>query len=116
MAELQRKFEEDYLATVEAVLGHGKATALCTIYYGAFPDPFLQRITRVALTVFNDCIIQAAIAAGLPLLDLRLVCSEPGDYANEIEPSTQGGEKIARAIARLVTGHDFLRHSTTVYI
>jgi len=26
------------------------------------------------------------------------VCSEPSDYANPIEPSSVGGEKIARAI------------------
>jgi hypothetical protein len=54
------------------------------------------------LTVFNDRIISAAFAHDLPLLDLRLICAEEGDYANPIEPSAQGGEKIARAIAELV--------------
>jgi hypothetical protein len=32
------------------------------------------------------------------VIDLRLVCTEPADYANPIEPSSGGGEKIARAI------------------
>jgi hypothetical protein len=36
------------------------------------------------------------------VIELRLVCSEPEDYANPIEPSVQGGAKIARAIARAV--------------
>jgi hypothetical protein len=30
---------------------------------------------------------------------LRLVCTEPSDYANPIEPSGSGGRKIALAIA-----------------
>jgi hypothetical protein len=34
------------------------------------------------------------------VVDLRLVCGEPADYANPIEPSGRGGLKIARAVAR----------------
>jgi hypothetical protein len=34
------------------------------------------------------------------VIDLRLVCTEPADYANPIEPSSRGGEKIAQAIMR----------------
>jgi hypothetical protein len=41
-----------------------------------------------------------------------VVCSEIADYANEIEPSAAGGAKIAEAICRLVTGHDFSRRET----
>jgi hypothetical protein len=62
----------------------------------------LPKMAVAALTVFNDCIVRAAFAHGLPLLDLRLICTEAGDYANPIEPSAQGGEKIARAIAEFV--------------
>ena len=32
--------------------------------------------------------------------DLRLICNEPADYANPIEPSSHGGAKIARVIVR----------------
>jgi hypothetical protein len=39
-----------------------------------------------------------AFDSRLPVIDLRLVCTEPADYANPIEPSSRGGEKIARAI------------------
>jgi len=31
-----------------------------------------------------------------------LICTEEEEYANPIEPSTRGGEKIARAIAEFV--------------
>jgi hypothetical protein len=52
--------------------------------------------------LFNDVITRAAFARGLPLIDLRLICSEPSDYANPIEPSAQRGDKIAAAIAAMV--------------
>jgi hypothetical protein len=32
------------------------------------------------------------------------VCSEPGDLANPIEPSVQGGAKIAACIAQFASG------------
>jgi hypothetical protein len=56
------------------------------------------------LSLFNDAITRAAFARKLPLIDLRLICNDPGDYANPIEPSAQGGEKIAKAIGALVCG------------
>ena len=51
---------------------------------------------RTALAPFNDVILREATAHGLSVLDLRLVCDEPGDYStvSPIEPSAQGGRKI----------------------
>lgn len=43
----------------------------------------------------------------LPVIDLRLVCCEPSDYANAIEPSSLGGEKITDNIVKIVADHDF---------
>jgi hypothetical protein len=34
--------------------------------------------------------------------DLRLICTEEADYANPIEPSERGGEKISRVIVEFV--------------
>lgn len=102
LADISGEFERTYLAMLAEVLTRGLPTAICTIYYPRFPDPALQKIAVTALTVFNDCIIRVAFVHGLPLLDLRLICTEEGDYANPIEPSAQGGEKIARAIVELV--------------
>jgi len=56
-----------------------------------------------ALSVFNDRITRAAFARNLPVIDLRLICDQDEDYANPIEPSVRGGDKIAAAIAGLVT-------------
>ena len=47
---------------------------------------------------------RAAFARSVPVIDLRLICTEPADYANPIEPSVQGGQKIASAIAGWLLG------------
>jgi hypothetical protein len=102
LADIGAGFERGYLAILSEVLSRQIPTAICTVYYPRFPDATLQKLAVAGLTVFNDCIVRAAFAHGLPLLDLRLICTEEGDYANPIEPSAQGGEKIARAIAEFV--------------
>ena len=98
LSDIGERFERGYLAMLTDVLAHGLPTAICTVYYPRFPDATLQKVAVAALTVFNDSIIRAAFAHGLPLLDLRLICNEEADYANPIEPSARGDEKIARAI------------------
>ena len=114
LADIGEEFERGYLAMLAGVLGRGVPTAICTVYYPRFPEAALQRMAVTALAVFNDCIIRAAFAHGLPLLDLRLICTEEGDYANPIEPSAQGGEKIARAIVGAME-HDFSIGRTEVF-
>ena len=114
LADIGGEFERTYLAMLAEVLAHRLPTAICTIYYPRFPDPALQRIAVAGLTVFNDCIIRVAFGHRLPLLDLRLICTEERDYANPIEPSAQGGEKIARATVELVED-GFTRGRTEVF-
>jgi hypothetical protein len=114
LAEIGYGFERDYLAMLADALAPGLPVGVCTIYHPRFPDAVLQRAALAALAVFNDCIIRAAFARGLPLIDLRLVCTEAEDYANPIEPSARGGEKIARAIAESVE-HGFAGGRTEVF-
>ena len=104
LADIGEGFEKSYREAVEACLRPGLPLAVCTIYNGCFPDPSYQRLASVALMVFNDVILRTAISHGLQVIDLRAICSRPEDYANPIEPSSVGGEKIARAIVALVTG------------
>ncbi|MDQ0736898.1 SGNH/GDSL hydrolase family protein [Arthrobacter agilis] len=91
-------FAEDYGAMLDAVLAAGLPTSVCTIYDTPSSEPGAA-VIRTALTFFNDCITRAAFARGVSVVDLRLVCDDDGDYANPIEPSVQGGAKIAAAIA-----------------
>jgi lysophospholipase L1-like esterase len=115
LADIADEFERRYSDMLAGVLAYGLPAAICTIYYPRFPDASLQRIAVTALTVFNDCIIRMAFAHGIPLLDLRFVCTEEGDYANPIEPSAQGGEKIADTILRMIE-HGLTGGRTAVFI
>ena len=115
LAEARDGFARGYRAMVEAVLARGLSTALCTVYDPRFPDPVRQRVAVAGLALFNDIITREAFGRGLPLVDLRLVCSEDADYANPIEPSARGGAKIAGAIAELRTRHGFARRRSAVF-
>ena len=115
LADIGDRFAQNYRAMLDAVLARGLPTALCTVYEPRFPDPRLQRLAITALTLFNDPIVREAAARGLPLLDLRLICHDDRDYANPIEPSVQGGAKIAGVIARMVTEHDARVRRCIVY-
>lgn len=115
LARLADEFEVDYRAMLRHVLAPGIPTALCTVYNGNLPDAAMQRRAAAAMAVFDDRILRVALEKGLPVIELRAVCSRPEDYANPIEPSSVGGEKIARAIVRLVAEHDFASGRTAVY-
>ena len=115
LAHAADDFERNYQLMLEDLLARRLPTAVCTIYNPRFGEAQMQKLAVTALCVFNDAIIRAAFARGLPLIDLRLICTDDGDYANPIEPSARGGAKIAAAIKRVVTGHDFSRGRTEVY-
>jgi hypothetical protein len=102
LADRSEAFEREYRAMLRELAISGRPFAVCTIYYPNFSDPIVQRIAKAALASFNDVIISLAVEHRVPVLDLRLVCSERGDYANEIEPSGRGGEKIASAIIGMI--------------
>jgi hypothetical protein len=114
MADVAVDFETRYRSAIEACLRPGLPLSVCTIYNGCFPDATYQRVVSVALMVFNDAILKVAIEHRLLVIELRLVCADPRDYANPIEPSSVGGEKIARIIAALVTGSDVYAHATRI--
>jgi hypothetical protein len=115
LATIRVEFQDKYRRMLNSLLTLKKRLAVCTVYDPNFSDPLMQRLTTTALNLFNDCILREAITHGLPVMDLRLICTEPEDYANEIEPGVAGGRKIAEAILRLVQHHDFSGGRTVVY-
>jgi lysophospholipase L1-like esterase len=115
LASLRAEFCQNYRQMLSALLALQLPLALCTVYDPRFPDPLMQRLTTTALNIFNDCILREAITRGLPVLDLRLICTEAEDYANEVEPGVPGGKKIAAGILNLVQIHDFSSNRTVVY-
>ena len=73
------------------------------------------------MSIFNDVILTAAndlwddyhtttrygnvTGANYPLIDLRNVCRDDKCFANPIEPSEYGGDKITDAILEIVLDH-----------
>jgi hypothetical protein len=112
--EVLDRFGKGYRAMVRALCRPGKPVAVCTVHDAI---PGLRPAEHTALAAFNEVILREAFRAGLPVLDLRLVCDRPADYSHvsAIEPSVAGGSKIARVIAEVVTQHDFGRGRSTVY-
>lgn len=91
-------FETAYRAAITEVLALVRSTIVCTIYNGQL-DSVRAEPARLALRLFNDAILRVAFEHRLRVIDLRLICTEPADYATPIEPSGRGGLKIARVIA-----------------
>lgn len=103
LSQAANDFEVSYRDMLGQCLGIGIPLVVCTVYNGNFPEPSYQACIAVALCAFNDVVIRVASEHGLKVIDLRRICNKPTDYANPIEPSSQGGEKIASAIAKAVT-------------
>ncbi len=99
VAALQVEFRALYRGVLDAAARTGLPACVCTIYDKI---PGLPPRHRAALAAFNDVILSEAAARGLQVIDLRNVCTEPGDYAESspIEPSLAGSRKIVERILR----------------
>jgi len=75
---------------------------ICTIYNPDFlRDEQLsefQKSSEVVIGVANDIIQAITRKAGKDVLELRSIFTSKEDFANPIEPSHAGGQKLARAI------------------
>lgn len=115
LADIREQFQRDYGDLLQRLLAKCLPTAVCTVYDAI---PGLDRVEATGLCLFNDVILRAAFRFGLPVIDLRLICTMVGDYskASPIEPSAVGGGKIARAVGRLVSGFDFASDGSRVFV
>jgi len=102
LADAAAAFESRYRALLAAVVARRLPVTVCTIYNGNLAPP-VQRLATTALAIFDDVILRLAAEHGLTVVELRLVCTEPSDYANPIEPSVRGGARIAGALTRALT-------------
>jgi len=114
LAAWQADFRRAYLHMLDLLFAQTSPVAVATIYDAV---PGLSPGLRTALAPFNDVIVREAVLRRLPVLDLRVVCADPGDYASSspIEPSAQGGQKIAAAIGELVHAQSSAAPRTLVY-
>ncbi len=116
LAKIKAAFAKSYGAMLDGVLARKLPTAVCTIYEARYSDPTERNIAGVGLSVFNDVIMREAFTRGVPVIDLRLIMDDDSDYATDIEPSVEGGAKIAKIIATVVTTHDFTQRRSEVYV
>lgn len=116
LARIRDEFGADYRAMLALVLARNLPVAIATIYEARFSEPPMRRIAATALTILNDVITREAAARGLPVVDLRAMLDEDADYANSIEPSGRGSEKMTAAILSLLTEHDFGRERSTLFV
>jgi len=100
---VKEAFRSAYAATLDALLSYQRPAVVCTVYNPQFDEELMQHTAEAALSLFNDVIMQEAVRRRVPMIDLRLICTEPAHFANPIEPSNEGGARIADAIASAVT-------------
>jgi len=113
--DVRTRFRRSYRAMLQALSVVGKPAAVCSVYDAV---PGLGPAEEAALAGFNEVILREAFSAGLPVIDLRLLCDRPSDYSHvsPIEPSVTGGAKIARAIAEIATTHDYGVRRSVIYV
>jgi hypothetical protein len=81
LADAAGAFEHRYRALLATVVARRLPVTVCTIYNGNLGPP-VQRLATTALAVFNDVILRLATEHALTVVELRLVCTEPWDYAD----------------------------------
>lgn len=102
IADMRDAFARGYRKMLDMLMSYRLPMALCTIHDGRFPEQEDRRHVVASLSVFNDVITREAFSRKLSLIDLRLICNQHDDYADPIELSAKGGDKIAGAIAKVV--------------
>ena len=114
LSEVRLLFQSNYRKMLLAGLKFRKPIAVCTVYDKV---PGLEENAATALSLFNEIILKEAFALKIPVIDLRLVCTEVSDYSqlSPIEPSSSGGEKIAGIINELLCNHNFSNPHSRVY-
>jgi hypothetical protein len=105
LALFKSQFAARYEILLAQLLATGKPLTVCTIYDCCpLEDWLMAQLAATALPMLNDVITRQAAIAQIPVLDLRLICCERGDFArcSPMKLSMQGGGKVAEAIVRLL--------------
>jgi hypothetical protein len=107
--QVRECFRKEYRHVLAVALRKFPKLTVCTIYDAV---PTLSKAETIALGLFNEVILKEAAEHRVPVLDLRILCNEPDDYApiSPIEPSKQGAGKIAQAIFNQYTQRKYNFH------
>ena len=99
---LEQRFE-----TIIEELSSQRANLLvCTLYEGDLgrTDEFKDVLdsSKIMVSSFNDIVYKTAKKYNADVLELREIFISSDDYANPIEPSHIGGEKLAKSIVEWI--------------
>ena len=94
--------QQRYETIVEKLSSHRANLLLCTVYEGDLgrSDEYRDVLdsSKTMVSSFNDIVYKTANKFDADVLELRHIFTSPEDYANPIEPSHIGGEKLAQEI------------------
>lgn len=101
-SELISQIQENYIKILEHLSQYDAKVLLCTVYEGDLESDLLlakyDKAGQIMLKMHNDTVYYLASKFEVDVLELRNIFTYKEDYANPIEPSHIGGEKLARAI------------------
>ena len=104
--EIIKPMQQKYESIVANLSNYRAKLLLCTVYEGDLvdSDEFSDVIysSKTMLSIFNDLVYRTAQKYNGDVLELRNIFISSEDYANPIEPSHIGGEKLAKSIVEWV--------------
>ncbi len=99
---LEQRFE----TIIEELSSQRANLLICTVYEGDLgrTDEFKDVLdsSKIMVSSFNDIVYKTAKKYNADVLELREIFITSDDYANPIEPSHIGGEKLAKSIVEWV--------------
>ena len=101
-SELIGEIQENYTKILEHLSDYDAKVLLCTVYEGDLKSDVMlaqfDKAGQAMLKMHNDTVYYLASKFEVDVLELRNIFTNKEDYANPIEPSHIGGEKLAKAI------------------
>ena len=99
---LEQRFE----TIIEELSSQRANLLICTVYEGDLgrTDEFrdISDSSKIMVSSFNDMVYKTANKYNADVLELRHIFTSSEDYANPIEPSHIGGEKLAQSIVQWI--------------
>mmetsp|Transcript_50378 Transcript_50378/g.100196 ORF Transcript_50378/g.100196 Transcript_50378/m.100196 type:complete len:254 (+) Transcript_50378:61-822(+) len=109
LANIERVFRDRYSQMLQSLGQLGLPMLVCTVYHPRFErhEWRTQIIASIGVACLNRVIRSEARKRRLPIIDLAWVFNRERDYANAIEPSSWGGDKISNNIIHVIDHHNF---------
>jgi lysophospholipase L1-like esterase len=97
LVSIEKDFRKHYSALISKIVKTNAKLYVLNIYNEV---PNLEEHKKIIISIFNDIISEEAAKRSIPLIDLRVLCSNKEDYSDisSLEPSEIGSNKIAREI------------------